>query len=43
MKLTSFTAENANEAVRMVQANLGADAVILNVRKLPGNGFARLL
>jgi flagellar biosynthesis protein FlhF len=43
MKLSSFTAENANEAVRLVQANLGADAVIVSVRKLPGNGFARLL
>ena len=43
MKLSSFTAENANEAVRLVQASLGADAVIVSVRKLPGNGFARLL
>ncbi len=43
MKLSSFTAENANDAVRLVQANLGPDAVIVSVRKLPGNGFARLL
>ncbi|HEX9048622.1 MAG TPA: hypothetical protein VF988_16460, partial [Verrucomicrobiae bacterium] len=34
---------NANDAVRLVQENLGPDAVIVSVRKLPGNGFARLL
>ena len=43
MKLSSFTAENANDAVRLVQANLGPDAVIVSVRKLPGTGFSRLL
>lgn len=43
MKLTSFTAETANDAVRLVQENLGPEAVILSVRKLPANGFARLL
>ncbi|MDR3459841.1 MAG: 50S ribosome-binding GTPase [Verrucomicrobiae bacterium] len=43
MKLSTFTAENANAAVRLVQENLGPDAVIVSVRKLPGNGLARLL
>jgi flagellar biosynthesis protein FlhF len=43
MKLSTFTAENADAAVRVVQQSLGADAVIVSVRKLPGNGFARLL
>ena len=43
MKLSSFTAENANDAVRLVTERLGPDAVIVSVRKLPGNGFARLL
>jgi flagellar biosynthesis protein FlhF len=43
MKLSSFTAENANDAVRLVQENLGPDAVIVSVRKMPGSGFARLM
>src|SRR5579871_3578137 len=43
MKLSTFTAENANDAVRLVQENLGPDAVILSVRKVAGHGFARLL
>ncbi|MDR3378668.1 MAG: hypothetical protein P4M10_08290 [Verrucomicrobiae bacterium] len=43
MKLTAFTADNANEAVRLVQENLGPEAIIVSVRQLPGNGFARLL
>lgn len=43
MKLTTFTADNANDAVRLVQENLGPEAVIMSVRKLPANGFARLL
>jgi flagellar biosynthesis protein FlhF len=43
MKLSAFTAENANDAVRLVQENLGPEAVITSVRKLPANGFARLL
>jgi len=42
MKPTVFTAQNANDAVRMVQENLGPEAVILSVRKVPANGFARL-
>jgi flagellar biosynthesis protein FlhF len=43
MKLTAFTAENANDAVRLVRENLGPDAVIMSVRKLPAIGLARLL
>ena len=43
MKLSAFIAENANDAVRLVQENLGPDAVIVGVRKLPASGFARLL
>ncbi len=43
MKLSTFTAENAHEAVRIVQQNLGPEAVIVNVRQLPANGFSRLL
>lgn len=43
MKLTAFTADNANEAVRLVQEKLGPEAVVMSVRKLPANGFARLL
>jgi flagellar biosynthesis protein FlhF len=43
MKLSAFVAENANAAVRLVQENLGPDAVIVSVRKMPASGFARLL
>ena len=43
MKSSAFIADNANDAVRLVQQNLGPEAVIMSVRKLPANGFARLL
>lgn len=43
MKLSAFIAENANDAVRLVHENLGPDAVIVSVRKMPANGLARLL
>ena len=43
MKLSTYTAENAHEAVRIVQQNLGPEAVIVNVRQLPANGLSRLL
>ena len=43
MKLSTFTAENAHAAVRVVQENLGPDAVIVNVRQLPAQGISRLL
>ena len=43
MKLSAFIAENANDAVRLVSENLGPDAVIVSVRKMPASGLARLL
>jgi flagellar biosynthesis protein FlhF len=43
MKLSAFTADNANDAVRLVQENLGPEAVIMSVRKLPASGLGRLL
>jgi flagellar biosynthesis protein FlhF len=43
MKLSAFIAENANDAVRLVSENLGPEAVIVSVRKMPASGFARLL
>jgi len=43
MKSSAFIADNANAAVRLVQENLGPEAVIMSVRKLPANGLARLL
>jgi flagellar biosynthesis protein FlhF len=43
MKLSAFIAENANDAVRLVQENLGPEAVIVSVRKMPASGLARLL
>jgi flagellar biosynthesis protein FlhF len=43
MKLSTFTAENAHAAVRVVQENLGPEAVIVNVRQLPAQGISRLL
>jgi flagellar biosynthesis protein FlhF len=43
MKLSAFIAENANDAVRLVQENMGPEAVIVSVRKLPANGLARFL
>lgn len=43
MKLATFTAENAQAAVRAVQAQLGPEAVIVSVRPRPVQGLARLL
>jgi flagellar biosynthesis protein FlhF len=43
MKLSTFTAENAHDAVRIVQQHLGPDAVVVNVRQLPAQGISRLL
>jgi flagellar biosynthesis protein FlhF len=42
MEPTSFTAASAEEAVALIRAKLGPEAVVLNVRRLPPNGFARL-
>ena len=43
MKLSAFIAENANAAVRLVQENMGPEAVIVSVRKVPASGFGRFL
>lgn len=43
MRLQTFIADNTNDALRVVQEKLGPEAVIVSVRKLPGNGLARLL
>jgi flagellar biosynthesis protein FlhF len=40
--MRTFTADNANDAVRIVHETLGPDAIIMSVRKVPANGFARL-
>jgi flagellar biosynthesis protein FlhF len=37
-----FTAASAEEAVAQIRAKLGPEAVVLNVRRLPLNGLARL-
>jgi len=41
MEPTSFKAASAEEAVALIRAKLGAEAVVLNVRRLPPNGLAR--
>jgi flagellar biosynthesis protein FlhF len=42
MEPTSFIAASAEEAVALIRAKLGPEAVVLNVRRLPSNGLARL-
>lgn len=42
MKLQTFTANTAAEAVEQIRAQLGDEAVVVNVRKIQGNGLARL-
>jgi flagellar biosynthesis protein FlhF len=42
MEPTSFIAASAEEAVAQIRAELGPEAVVLNVRRLPPNGLARL-
>jgi flagellar biosynthesis protein FlhF len=42
MKVFSFTADSAADAVTQIRAQLGADAVVLHVRKLPAEGLSRL-
>ena len=37
-----FIAATAEEAVAQIQARLGPDAVVLNVRPIKGSGLARL-
>lgn len=42
MKLVTFVAENAEAALSQIHAELGPEAVVVSVRKLPANGISRL-
>lgn len=42
MKLHTFIADSAADAVAQIRAQLGPEAVVLNVRQPPVEGFARL-
>jgi flagellar biosynthesis protein FlhF len=42
MNLVPFVARNAAEALEKIHAELGPDAVVVSVRKLPAQGLARL-
>ena len=42
MKYVSIVAENANAALAQIHAELGPDAVVVSVRKLPASGLSRL-
>lgn len=42
MKLIPFIADNASTALAQIQQQLGPEAVVLSVRKLPASGLARL-
>jgi len=42
MKYISIVAENANAALAQIHAELGPDAVVVSVRKLPASGISRL-
>src|SRR6185369_3659132 len=42
MQIHTFIANTATEAVAQIREQLGNDAVVLNVRKLSGEGFSRL-
>lgn len=41
MKIHTFTASTANEAVAQIREQLGPEAVVLNVRQTAGNGLSR--
>jgi flagellar biosynthesis protein FlhF len=41
-KVVPFIAESAADAVAQIRAQLGPDAVVLNVRQLPADGLSRL-
>jgi flagellar biosynthesis protein FlhF len=43
MKVVPFIADNAAAALAQIHAQLGPDAVVLNVRQLPAPGFKRFL
>lgn len=42
MQVHTFIAESAPDAVAQIRDTLGAEAVVLNVRRLPAEGLARL-
>jgi len=42
MNLRTFIADSAGEAISQVRDQLGPEAVVLNVRKVPGDGLSRL-
>lgn len=42
MKLQPFVAENANAALAQIHEQLGPDAVVVSVRRLPAYGISRL-
>jgi flagellar biosynthesis GTPase FlhF len=42
LKLVSFIADNADAALAKIHAELGPEAVVVNVRRKPANGIARL-
>ena len=42
MKLVPFIADNAKAALAQIQEQLGPDAVVVSVRKLPSHGISRL-
>jgi flagellar biosynthesis protein FlhF len=42
MKLVAFVAENANAALEQIHRDLGPEAVVVSVRKMPPAGIARL-
>jgi len=42
MKLVTIVAENAETALRQIQEQLGPEATVVSVRKLPSHGFSRL-
>jgi len=42
MKTTSFIADSTEEALARIRAELGPEAMVLNVRRLPGAGISKL-
>lgn len=42
MKVVTFIAESVPDAVTQIRGQLGADAVVLNVRQLPADGLSKL-
>ena len=41
MKLFAIIAENANAALEQIHEQLGPEAVVVSVRKIPGEGISR--